>query len=47
MMFESYIPLSSRFLKESLSKTNATVPVTPDRSFDVITYGLTEDPLIN
>ena len=47
IMFESYIPLSRQFLRESLSITNATIPVTSDRSFDLITYGLTEDWLIN
>ena len=47
MMFESYIPLSRRFLRDSLSITNATVPIISNRSFDLITYGLTEDQLIN
>ena len=47
IMFESYIPLSRQFLRESLSITNATIPVKSDRSFDLITYGLTEDWLIN
>ena len=47
IMFESYIPLSRQFLRESLSIRNATIPVKSDRSFDLITYGLTEDWLIN
>ena len=47
IMFESYIPLSRQFLRESLSITNATIPITSDRSFDLITHGLTEDWLIN
>ena len=47
IIFESYIPLSRQFLRESLSITNATIPITSDRSFDLITYGLTEDWLIN
>ena len=47
IMFESYIPLSRQFLRESLSITNATIPIKSDRSFDLITYGSTEDWLIN
>ena len=43
IMFESYIPLSRQFLRESLSIANATIPITSDRSFDLITYGLIED----
>ena len=47
IMFESYIPLSRQFLRESLSITTATIPIKFDRSFDLITYGLTEVWLIN
>ena len=32
---------------ESLSITNATVLITSEGSFDLVTYGMTEDPLIS
>ena len=44
---QASIPISKLFLRELLSITNATVPITCHGSFDLITYGLTEDPLIN
>ena len=40
-------PISKRFLRESLSIANAAVPITCHGSSDLITYGLTEDQLIN
>ena len=43
---QASIQRSRRFLSESLS-ISATVSITCHGSFDSITYGLTEDPLIN
>ena len=43
---QASIQRSRRFLSESLS-VSATVSITCHGSFDSITYGLTEDPLIN
>ena len=44
---QASISTSRQFLRESLSITNATVLITSEGSIDLVTYGMTEDPLIS